>query len=344
MHASEAGSDAAAAASREAWREGFDLPRLQRQLRPLDLRAEPCPGDAEQAYFRFYGLDFAQRIHGLRHCFGHFGSGRYEVVAHYFEPPRPRGTCFVLHGYFDHSGLFRHVIEYCLARGLAVVAYDLPGHGLSTGERGHIHDFGEYRQVLEDALRFFAEQAPRPWTAIAQSTGAAVLMDYLLDVDTGADAPQLQQCVLLAPLVRIEGWSWVRLAYPVLRPLIRRVSRRFAVNSGDAEFLHFLEKVDPLQNRHIPLDWIGAMLRWQRRFHTLPARDLPLLVVQGQRDLTVAWQHNLQAIRQHFPQLRTLQLATGHHHMANETRALREKAFAAIDLYWSFTESSRHVP
>src|SRR5690606_31379941 len=152
---------------------------------------------------------FEHRMAGVTHWFGHFSSGRYEIVAHYFEPQQPVGTCFVLHGYFDHVGLFRHIIDFCLRRGLAVVAYDLPGHGLSTGERAAIQDFAEYRQVLTDAMSLFSERAPRPWRAIAQSTGGAVLMDYLLDTPK----PQFAQSVLLAPLVRPALWRGIKVAY-----------------------------------------------------------------------------------------------------------------------------------
>lgn len=310
--------------------EPFDLSRLQRQLQPLDLASAPAASDAASAYFHYYGIDFERQLPDVRHWFGHFSSGRNEIVAHYFAPLNPRGSCFVLHGYFDHVGLFRHVIEFCLRRRLAVVAYDLPGHGLSTGERAAIRDFSEYRQVLADCMQRFHEYAPRPWRAIAQSTGGAILMDYLLD----AAQPEFEHCVLLAPLVRILSWGGVRSSYAVGRLLLKEVPRRFGYNSGDAEFRDFLEHRDPLQTRIIPLSWVGAMLKWERRFMVKPACDRAPLVVQGQRDQTVAWRHNLNVIRKKFPRARVLQLAQAQHQLANETPEIRAKVFAAIDLYW----------
>ena len=66
------------------------------------------------------------------------------VTAQYFVPQQVEGVAFVLHGYFDHVGLFAHVIEPLLARDLAVVCFDQIGHGLSGGARHTIDSFDTY--------------------------------------------------------------------------------------------------------------------------------------------------------------------------------------------------------
>jgi pimeloyl-ACP methyl ester carboxylesterase len=188
---------AAALAAAATMAISFDPERLHQQIRPFSVAEPFVPGDAEQTYFHFYGLDFERRMPGVSHYFGHFSSGKYDIVAHYFslETPKPtsgeppneaagavksKGTCFIFHGYFDHSGLYANLIEYCLRRNLNVVIYDLAGHGLSTGERVSIPSFSEYVSVMKDALKFFGDIAPQPWHAIGQSTGGAMLMDYML--------------------------------------------------------------------------------------------------------------------------------------------------------------------
>lgn len=311
----------------------FDLERLHQQTPAFDIEREPVNGDAVAAYFAFYGIDFEQYFPGLKHHFGHFSSGSYEIVAHYFALPEARGTCFVFHGYFDHSGLFRHVIEYCLRRQLNVVIYDLPGHGLSTGERSSIPSFTDYGVVLRDCLKLFSAKAPQPWHAIAQSTGAAVLMDYLLRGETPARVPEFSKVILLGPLLRAAEWRWVKTAYWLGHKFLERVNRRFAVNSGDETFLNFLEKIDPLQDRYISVRWVEALLRWERLFNRFPASDRRLLIIQGQRDTTVDWRYNIPVIRKKFPQAKYLPLQDAYHHLANETPDTREKIFAAMDLY-----------
>lgn len=314
----------------------FDLDRLQQQVRQFSIAEPFVPGDAERAYFHFYGIDFERRFDGLEHHFGHFSSGKHEIVCHYFALPagHARGTCFIFHGYFDHVGLFRHVIGFCLERGFNVVAYDLPGHGLSTGERAGIGSFMEYETVLRDCLALFAEAAPRPWHAIAQSTGAAVVMDYTLL----QQAPAFDKLVLLGPLVRAAEWRWVKTAHWLGRRFLEQVPRRFGVNSNDAEFLRFIAGQDPLQARYIAVSWVNALIRWERRFQQLPPSDKVVLVVQGQRDATVDWRHNIPLIREKFPRAKYLPLQDAYHHLANESAPIRAKIFAAIDLYFEAGE------
>ena len=58
-------------------------------------------------------------------------------------------SLLILHGYYDHVGLYRHVVEWGLRMGFAVLACDLPGHGLSSGARASINEFVEYQAVLQ---------------------------------------------------------------------------------------------------------------------------------------------------------------------------------------------------
>jgi alpha-beta hydrolase superfamily lysophospholipase len=308
----------------------FDLERLQQQMRRFRVDEAVEPGDAERHYFRYYGLDFERQLPGVAHHFGHFSSGKHEIVCHYFTltAGKPRGSCFLFHGYLDHAGLYGHLIRHCLQRGYNVVIYDLPGHGLSTGERASIGSFTEYGEVMADCLKLFADIAPKPWHALAQSTGCAVLMDYLL-----LQEPVFERAVLLAPLVRAAEWRWVKVAHWLGNRFLESVPRRFGVNSGDADFLDFIAHRDPLQARRIPVRWVEAMLRWERRFEQLPVSDMVVLIVQGQKDNTVDWRHNIPVVRDKFPRAKYLPLQEAHHHLVNETAAIRAKIFAAIDLY-----------
>lgn len=321
----------------------FDPDRLHQQIRPFSVAEPFAPGDAEQTYFHFYGLDFERRIPGVSHYFGHFSSGKYDIVAHYFSvdspdpaaPKQARGTCFLFHGYFDHAGLFANLIEYCLRRRLNVVVYDLPGHGLSTGERVSIPSFSEYLVVLRDALKLFADIAPRPWHAIGQSTGAAMLMDYMLQ----ELAPGFDKVVLLAPLLRAAEWRWIRVAYWVGQKFLERVPRRFGVNSNYRPFMQFIEHEDPLQSRHISVRWVDALLRWESRFDYFAPVEKPVLIIQGQRDTTVDWRFNIPAIRAKFPRAKYLPLRDAYHHLANESQEIRQKIEAAMDLYFDEEKS-----
>ncbi|MEB3734885.1 alpha/beta hydrolase [Halopseudomonas pachastrellae] len=48
-----------------------------------------------------------------------------------------------------HMGLYRHLIQWGAGAAYAVLAFDLPGHGLSSGERASIDCFLRYQKVLD---------------------------------------------------------------------------------------------------------------------------------------------------------------------------------------------------
>ena len=310
---------------------GFDPEAARAGLRELDFDGLSVASTAEQDYFSFYGLDFASRFPGVVHHFGALDVAGFRIACHVYAAARPRGTCVLMHGYFDHAGLYGHLIAHCLGRGYSVVIWDLPGHGLSSGEQASIHSFEHYVDVLGAMLDRLGQRLPRPLIGIGQSTGGAILLGWAFRVvRTGAACP-FDRMALLAPLVRPAGWRRVNLSYLLLRPIRRSVRREFMENSGDRAFLAFVQE-DPLQSRVLPVRWVGAMRQWVREFLAQPATGLAPVVIQGDADSTVDWRWNLARIRERFPSS-VITIVTGaRHQLVNESQDLRERAFAALGL------------
>ncbi|MBZ9784744.1 alpha/beta hydrolase [Pseudomonas sp. REP124] len=302
----------------------FDPDQLRASLRPL-AEGQPLSAQA-QAYQRFYGLDFSSRNVSSR--LGRFQVDGYELVSQVWLPERPKATLFMLHGFYDHTGLYRHVIYWALEQGFAVIACDLPGHGLSSGERASIRDFAEYQDSLQG---LFAEakslDLPQPWHLCGQSTGGAIVIDHVLNA--GTDSPAQGQVILLAPLVRPRDWGWSQVSYYLLKPFVRGIARRFSENSNDPDFLPFLQ-ADPLQARRLPTAWVGALSRWIKRIEAAPRSQRQPLIVQGQADMTVDWRHNLEVLKAKFDRPQVLMLPEGRHHLANETLAMRGEYFGFL--------------
>src|SRR4051812_45732949 len=59
----------------------------------------------------------------------------------------PRATLVLTHGLGEHSNRYGHVAAEFVARGWRVIAWDLRGHGRSSGARG---DIGDYQCLIED--------------------------------------------------------------------------------------------------------------------------------------------------------------------------------------------------
>ena len=281
-----------------------------------------------EEYFKFYGLDFADQP-GLKHHFGSFKADLYELVLHVFEPENPRGTVFLLHGYYDHVGMYRHLIRYFLQRGYVVVAYDHPGHGLSTGERASIDSFAQYQTAFTACIELLDNNTPAPHYLAAQSMGGAIAMTHLLSHPNTL----FRKTVLFAPLVHPAGWKLGRWMHAVGRYVIQQQKRVFVTNSHDEEFLRFLREDDVLQSDRLPMLWVTALKEWIIQFHELPVSSQVFLIIQGTDDNTVDWHYNLGVVAQKFPNSRVRYIPEARHQLVNESEPLRNEMFGEIDRF-----------
>ncbi len=312
-----------------------DARALRSLAPPLDCSAAACLGEPLQSYLDHYRLRFTSNNQPAHHALGVFPGGGEQIVAQYFAPAsRPRATVFLLHGYLDHAGLYRHALAWCLAQGCAAFVFDLPGHGLSSGESGAVDNFANYCQALAQALALArGQELPRPWFAVGQSTGGAVLIDSVLHHGL-LEYQSFEGIALLAPLLRVPRQRQVRLAYRLGGWFIKSTRRHFSASSHDREFLNFLREEDALQSARIPSSWIGAMLDYEKRFAAAAANPAPLTIIQGTADATVDWQHNLPAIREKFPAAAEVLVPGARHHLVNESADFRNPVFAALEAAW----------
>ncbi|MDR5893973.1 alpha/beta hydrolase [Halomonas mongoliensis] len=288
-------------------------------------------GDHLERYLGHYGLAplLAEHV-GL--YVGYVDAQGFRLWTQVWSPAEPVGTAFVVHGYFDHLGLYRHLLERLLERRWRVVLWDLPGHGLSSGARASIKDFADYGGCLE-ALQTHLQQeelAPRPWLGVGQSTGAAILAT---DALTRGEDSHWAGLALLAPLVRPWGWrqaSWLHL---LAGPFLSSVPRKFRPNSTDEEFAAFLRDKDPLQADRVAVDWVSAMRRWMPRLLALPPNPVRTLILQGEQDLTVDWEWNLGVLAHKFPNAEIHRHPEARHHLVNEAEPIRLALFESLDRF-----------
>ncbi|MCB1665737.1 MAG: alpha/beta hydrolase [Pseudomonadales bacterium] len=310
---------------------------LKQALPEIDFRQPAQPGAALESYLQHYGLDFQSgadpKTHDVHHAMGFFMAGHRRIACQYFQPQNPVATVVLVHGYYDHIGLYGHLIRYCLHRRYAVVAFDLPGHGLSEGDAAAIDSFSEYTDALQVCLQGMSKaELARPYHGLGQSTGCSVLMDYCqTHCEPGSSA--LDHVVLLAPLVRPSHWARGRWLHTVARLFVSGIAREFAVNSHDEAFLRFVREKDPLQSRRLTVRWVSALKQWLLEFAARRPCLRPLIVIQGTGDTTVDWQYNLKAIARQFPSVQISMLEDARHHLANESQPYRERVYAVLDKY-----------
>lgn len=318
------------------------LQQLAQQLPPLAFSlAKDCiwPQSAPvQAYLNAYDINFAKEFTGLSHAFGAVMAAGFHIATHYWIPEQPKGTLVVVHGYYDHIGVFEHPIRFALQHNLAVLAFDLPGHGLSSGEPAAINSFNQYGDVLAEILQHSAHLMPQPLYALGQSTGGAVLLNYLWRHEPKVAATRrFAKMALCSPLVLPRGWRGIhsgRYVYAVLRHIIARIGRSFGQSSHDAAFNEFLRYSDALQAKYLPLSWVGAMKQWHQQVIEYAPLQQPVLIVQGTGDRTVDWRYNLPLLQQKLPNAEVVYIAEAGHQLVNESDVYRQQVFAALTQYF----------
>ena len=75
-----------------------------------------------------------------------------KIVARWWPVDAPQGVVVLIHGLGEHSGRYGHVARRLNQAGFAVLAPDLPGHGLSEGKRGHFPSYEAVLALLGQAL------------------------------------------------------------------------------------------------------------------------------------------------------------------------------------------------
>ena len=276
---------------------------------PLDIHAA---GADLAAYFDTYGFSRMSAV--ANYHMGKLLIDERQVITHLWMPAGAQQAAFVAHGLFDHVGLYLDLVDDLLSVGLAVVAIDFPGHGLSGGESGVIVDFSEYGAAIDGCLLALRNVLPPTVHAVGQSTGCAAILNYIL-VSRGK---RFQKLVLLAPLIRPRGWLMVKMSYILFHRVLKFFPRSFSINSHDEVFCEFLRLHDPLQPRHISVEWVGAMKKWVRAFDDYPSVDCEVLVIQGDDDGTVWWEKNVPRVQKKFPQSQLAMIEGGRHHLVKE--------------------------
>lgn len=139
--------------------------------------------------------------------------------------PCSRAIVILLHGLGSHSGRFNNIVQYLVPAGYIVYALDLRGHGRSSGLRGHLNDWSEYRADLSRFLQVIDGQCSNcPRFVLGHSLGGMITLDYGLRYPTA-----LQGMITIAPALGLNGISSTQLW---LANTFSRIAPRFRLKVG----------------------------------------------------------------------------------------------------------------
>ena len=93
----------------------------------------------------------------------------------------PKGVIAFLHGHGEHKMRYKHVAEFFSSKGFASMAFDLRGHGISKGKKGHTPSM---EQWLDDVEHFLMQVRSKhteiPIILYGHSMGGNIGLNYLL--------------------------------------------------------------------------------------------------------------------------------------------------------------------
>jgi len=287
-------------------------------------------GNAESVdyYFDLFDLDPEKDIPGVEHFFGSFDSGEFNIAAHIYRPAEYKATVVLVHGYLNHTGQLTHLIRFLLENGYAVCAYDMPGHGLSSGEGAWMDDFEKYAKVLDDFKGLVAERCQGPYHVIGFSHGSCGIIQRELE---GKDV-FFDKVVLTSPLVHPVQWKKAQATYRLYWFFRKDVPRVLSRNSSDKSFLEFNREKDFLHVQRVPLIWVRGLEKWNAKIDALEPRDREILVIQGDKDKTVDWKYNLKLLSEKFTAEQII-IANAKHEMFNESPEIKKQVFREIGSY-----------
>jgi alpha-beta hydrolase superfamily lysophospholipase len=140
--------------------------------------------------------------------------------------------------------------------------------------------------------------------------------------------------VLAAPLLRWSLYEQSKGTFAIYSRFTSRIPRFFQKNSSDKDFLVFNRTADYLHLRHLSLKWVKALFDWNEMIEKAEACSRPALVLQGDADKTVQWEHNVSVVREKLPGARIELIEGARHELFNESTQYREKTLKIIERYF----------
>ena len=213
------------------------------------------------------------------------GVGGLKLFARSWRPDGPpRAAIVVNHGFKSHSGLYGWVAEALAARGFAVHALDMRGHGKSEGEALFVERMADYVGDLALFIRLAKSRAGNvPTFLLGHSAGGVVSCLYALERQAELAGFVCESFAHEVPAPEI--------ALAILKGIGHVAPHAHVLKLKDEDFSRdpaFVARMqnDPLVHQEgYPSRTVAELVRADERLRReFPAITLPLLILHGTAD------------------------------------------------------------
>lgn len=221
--------------------------------------------------------------------FAFSGIGGRRLVGRQHVPENVKAGVLIVHGYAEHSGRYRHVMEALAKRGFLTMASDHRGHGQSGGTRGDLESFA---QLVQDQVRL-TDRLQRavyglPLFLIGHSLGALVCLDLARQESRFSGAILSSSAVAVPPHISRRSIA--------LAQVLATIAPRMPIQKHFDPTRATRDPIIQDQMRTDPLGYRGRIrartgqqiLAAQSRLQAaLPKIRIPALVCHGSDDPTI---------------------------------------------------------
>jgi len=198
---------------------------------------------------------------------------------------QPRASVLLVHGLGEHSGRWEHVGGRFADHGLDTYAFDLRGHGLSTGNRLDVERWSDFLDDVESMIEW-ARFPGRPLVLYGHSLGGLLCTTY-----AQSERPQPDLLVLSAPALAASLPSLLQPVVKILARVAPKIRVRTPVKGEQLSRDPGIARAyfaDPLVETKVTVRFGAISLAAMRAaLEHLDDIGLPLLVIHGGADTLV---------------------------------------------------------
>jgi len=214
------------------------------------------------------------------------GVGDVQLYYQYWWPEKDaRAILVIVHGFGEHSNRYTNVVNHLTSCSYGLYGFDIRGHGRSSGQRGHINDWGEYQGDLRAFLQMIIKQeSDRPLFLLGHSMGGLIVLDYILRHPEGLRGAIISGALIKPTVNKPWRMTLARLVSRVLPRASFSVGLDKSVLSRDSEVIKAYDE-DPLVHGVATARWgteLFATIEWVKT-HADEVR-IPILMVHGEAD------------------------------------------------------------
>ncbi len=214
------------------------------------------------------------------------GADDTDLFYRYWQSDSAKAALVIIHGIGEHSERYQNVVKMLVPHGYSIYTFDLRGHGRSSGQRGHISSWDQYRADLAAFVELVREkQSDCPLYLFGHSMGSLIVLDRIIRNPEAFSG-------LIVSGAAIEptgvGNPFLILVAKVLSGLMPRYSLPLGIDisalSGDQGVLDCYRN-DPLVHGRVTVRWGMESLRIIDEIkQKLDCIDIPMLILHGAND------------------------------------------------------------